>query len=291
MRRLLLVAAAFPVLALTSASAPAGVASVSVSESGFDPQTISVHRGDTVTWTNTGDHEHQITSAKAEFPSSPVLRPGQSWSFTFARQGRFAYIDGVNQNVTATVVVMPPAPSVTIGSARDSAVYGGAGITLTGRVSSHRAGEHVQVVARACGTFGSSQDEVVTSRNGTWRLVVHPILTTAFGAIWNRVASPAFHVNVAPRVTLRRRPTRLTVAVAAATTLATRTMVLQRFGTAHRKWTTVAHARLHAAGRTPSGTFFSTTAFGRRSGRVRAMLTSGQARPCYSQSISNVVRG
>ncbi len=280
-------------LLLASAGAPAGVAVVSVSTRGFQPATLSIRAGDTVTWANTGPLSHQVVSNTGAFGPSVVLQPGQSWSFTFARQGRFPYHDALHPSLKGSIVVAPPPPSVTIGSARPSVTYGGTGIRLSGRVSSGHPGERVQVIARACGRFAAGQIGVLTRRDGVWRAVVHPVRTTVYGARWRRVTSPAYPVAVLPRIRLARSAGALSVRVTAGTSFAGRTILLQRWDETEQSWGIAASARLQNGGpANPPGSFASTAAL--RSpggGRIRALLSAAQAAPCYAQSASNVLTG
>lgn len=294
MRRVpLVVVAGCTALALASAGAPAGVTVVSVNTRGFQPATLSVRAGATVTWSNTGPLSHQVVSDTGAFDSSPVLQPGQSWSFTFARQARFPYHDAIHPSLKGTIVVAPPPPSVTIGSARTSVTYGGTGIRLTGRVSSGRSGERVQVVARTCGRFAVAQVGVVTRGRGVWRLVVHPLRTTLYGARWRKVASPAFRVALLPRIRLARSAGAFAVRVTAGTSFAGRTILLQRFDETEQSWGIAASAKLRDGGAAnPPGSFASVaTLKSRGGGPVRALLSATQAAPCYAQATSNVLTG
>src|SRR4051795_2403263 len=157
MPRLMLVVAAVPALALAlaAAGAPAGVSGVTISTKGFDPQTLTVHAGDTVTWTNSSALTRQVVSDTDAFEASPILQTGQSWSFTFLSQGRFAYHDGVHDGVKGSIQVAAAGPSVSIAAGRASMVFADRGVTLSGRVSPARAKQSVQVFGRVCGRLGT----------------------------------------------------------------------------------------------------------------------------------------
>src|SRR3954447_15431138 len=159
MRRLMLVVAAVPALALAlaAAGAPAGVSGVTITSQGFDPQTLTVHAGDTVTWTNSSAVTRQVVSDNEAFQPSPILQTGQSWSFTFPSQGRFAYHDGLHDGTKGAIQVAAAGPSVTILSGRPSTTFADRGVTLSGRVSSGKAKESVQLLARTCGKLGTSE--------------------------------------------------------------------------------------------------------------------------------------
>jgi hypothetical protein len=67
---------------------------------------IVIKAGTTVTWSNQDDTQHTTTSA-ASTPiwDSGILRPGQSFSFTFNTPGTYPYICNVHP-MTGTVVVV-----------------------------------------------------------------------------------------------------------------------------------------------------------------------------------------
>ena len=60
---------------------------IEVTRAGFTPNKTTVDYGDTVTWTNRDNANHQVVSERGEFPASPVLAPNQTYSFTFMGRG------------------------------------------------------------------------------------------------------------------------------------------------------------------------------------------------------------
>ncbi len=56
----------------------------------FQPQTMTVPVGTTVTWTNVGNSAHTATSDTGVFDTGTV-NPGQSGSFTFDQPGTYPY--------------------------------------------------------------------------------------------------------------------------------------------------------------------------------------------------------
>jgi plastocyanin len=79
---------------------------VMVNEDGFDPETIRVMIGDTVTWTNTGQDDVTITSDD-DFFNSGILGPGESFSYTFDIAGTFDYSSEEDFFTSGTVIVEP----------------------------------------------------------------------------------------------------------------------------------------------------------------------------------------
>lgn len=90
---------------VSNTPAPAAT-TVSVAISGFKfaPATITINKGDTVTWTNNDSAPHTVTGDNGG-PSSGQLSKGQSYSYTFTAAGTFPYHCAVHPMMTATVVV------------------------------------------------------------------------------------------------------------------------------------------------------------------------------------------
>lgn len=83
---------------------------------GFDPQTVTIAAGTTVTWTNTGNATHTATSTSGNVFDSKTLRNGQTFSFKFDQAGTFAYRCEIHPSMTGTITVQggaPPAATAT----------------------------------------------------------------------------------------------------------------------------------------------------------------------------------
>jgi len=70
----------------------------------FNPQQITVHAGDTVTWVNHDDIPHTVTSKTMLFRSK-ALDSDDKFSFTFATAGTFPYFCSLHPHMTGTIVV------------------------------------------------------------------------------------------------------------------------------------------------------------------------------------------
>jgi plastocyanin len=106
MRRARCVALLAGVVTALAVAAPAGAASTTVliGATFFDPQTVTVTAGDTVTWTN-GQGRHTVTSDGGAFDSGP-LAEGQTFSFQFTTPGTYPYRDRLNPSgARGTVIV------------------------------------------------------------------------------------------------------------------------------------------------------------------------------------------
>jgi plastocyanin len=82
----------------------AGGTLVPIAAFAFDPASVTVHVGTTVTWTNNDTVPHTVTATDGSF-NSGNLNPGESFSFTFDGAGTFDYICNYHPNMTGTIVV------------------------------------------------------------------------------------------------------------------------------------------------------------------------------------------
>ncbi|HEX2194289.1 MAG TPA: plastocyanin/azurin family copper-binding protein [Candidatus Limnocylindria bacterium] len=70
----------------------------------FQPATLTIAVGDTVTWTNSDDAPHTATAENDAFDSGNLDR-GQSFSFTFTEPGTYAYRCDFHSEMQGTIVV------------------------------------------------------------------------------------------------------------------------------------------------------------------------------------------
>jgi len=111
---------------------------VSIKDFAFDPKTISINIGDTITWTNDGPSPHTVTADNGNFDAGN-LDKGATFSHTFDTAGTFAYYckyhgskGGVSMAASVTVgaaaaAAAPAAatPSGTIDAADQALANGG----------------------------------------------------------------------------------------------------------------------------------------------------------------------
>jgi amicyanin len=90
----------------TSADAPppADGKSVNITDFKFNPATLTVSAGTTVTWTNKDEEPHTIAAKDGSF-HSPGMDTNGTYSFTFTTPGSYDYICGIHPFMTGTVVV------------------------------------------------------------------------------------------------------------------------------------------------------------------------------------------
>jgi amicyanin len=70
----------------------------------FNPQTLTVKAGATVTWTNKDDIPHTVAAVNRQFKSK-ALDTDDGYSFTFTTPGTYAYFCSLHPHMTGTIVV------------------------------------------------------------------------------------------------------------------------------------------------------------------------------------------
>lgn len=78
----------------------------------FQPATLEVPVGTTVTWTNQGTAPHTVTADDGSFDSG-TLQPGGTFSMTFDTPGTFIYHCEIHPNMMGTIVVTAAAAAAT----------------------------------------------------------------------------------------------------------------------------------------------------------------------------------
>ena len=87
----------------TQTQTPATISNaVSIKSFAFNPGTLTVKKGTTVTWTNNDSAPHQIKSATF---NSTSLSQGQSFSFTFNEVGSFDYSCSIHPSMLGKIIV------------------------------------------------------------------------------------------------------------------------------------------------------------------------------------------
>jgi plastocyanin len=71
----------------------------------FEPETLTVKRGETVVWVNKDPFPHTVT-AKGTFDSHDIAA-GKSWKYTARKAGEFVYICTLHPNMKGTLKVEP----------------------------------------------------------------------------------------------------------------------------------------------------------------------------------------
>src|SRR5215469_10420236 len=71
----------------------------------FQPGTLTVPMGTTVTWVNKDNDTHSVQSADKRFTSSPALEHNESYSFTFTTPGTYQYFCSLHSFMKGKIVV------------------------------------------------------------------------------------------------------------------------------------------------------------------------------------------
>ena len=77
----------------------------------YNPNPIEVKVGETVTWINNDSSRHTVTSSSNDNSNtfdSDILRPGETFSFTFDKEGQYPYFCTLHPNMAGSVVVLLP---------------------------------------------------------------------------------------------------------------------------------------------------------------------------------------
>jgi len=180
------------------AAAGADTKTVQIVKSGFTPSATTINVGDSVTWKNSDVVNHQVVSNDGSF-ASPVLKPGESYSQTFAKSGKVSYHDALFTSRKGTVTVNAPAASVTLQAGATTVVYGNS-TTVAGAVTNQLTNEPVNLTSQPYGKGTQSLATQTTQANGAFSFGVSPTIQTSYMAHWRTSASPSVTVNVAPRV-------------------------------------------------------------------------------------------
>jgi plastocyanin len=245
-RRVLPLALGLLVVALASsgafaASAEAPTRAVSMPGKTYDPSHLDVLVGTSVTWKNDDSINHTVTADGDAFASGYVP-PGGSFTFTFAKQGRYAFHCTIHKFMRGEVDVF--------------------GLVLTGPEGPVTAGHRIVFAGLAPAATasvalrGPRGDVVVKPRpDGSFAVRTAVAEPGRFQAIAGGLASPAVRVRVRPVVRVAAAGDRLRVTVRPGRPGAT--AVLQAYDRERFAWKSVAHGRLdrasHVSLRLPAG--------------------------------------
>ena len=78
---------------------------VSIKNFVFNPQTLKIKIGTKVTWVNNDSVSHTATSDSDNILNSPVLSPGQSFSFTFNKLGSVNYHCTIHPAMKGLIII------------------------------------------------------------------------------------------------------------------------------------------------------------------------------------------
>jgi plastocyanin len=121
-------------LATPLSAANADQSQVTIYDNYYSPQTITIARGSTVTWVNSGTMNHTVTSDTGLF-NSGTLTPASTYSITFSATGTFAYHCQFHQGMTGTVIVQETGGNSSTNSLTASVVAAGPGSVVINSIT------------------------------------------------------------------------------------------------------------------------------------------------------------
>jgi plastocyanin len=230
-----------------SQSEPTATHNVAILATGFQPAQLIARVGDTVTWRNADTEPHRVVSDTRAFPSSPLLRPRQTYSFRFELASAYSYRDGTDASKTGIIHVR--GSRIAVGLSRLFVVYRNP-VRISGTIGNPRVGEEVTINIHRYG--GETITRVVTTdADGVFELTDRPPIRTGYTVTWQGgEAEREPFVNVRPLVIFRvlsHRAGRFYVKVAAQRSYRGRLVSIQRQRRSG-SWTTIRRVRLNARG-------------------------------------------
>lgn len=87
-----------------SPDAAAGGGSVTITESGYSPATVTIKAGESVTWVNRDSRDHTAIARDNSFDSGNI-RSGESFTSTFKKPGRYPYGCRYHPRMAGMIVV------------------------------------------------------------------------------------------------------------------------------------------------------------------------------------------
>ena len=185
--------------------------------------------------------------------------------------------------------------TVTLAASAATVVYGKP-VTLSGVLSSQKANQAVAIQATECGSTRAVKVATVkTVANGAYTTPVTPAAATTYQATFKNVKSSTVAVAVKPVLQLTRLARgSYTAKVTVGKTLKGKAVLFQRYSTLRKRWVQVKRVVLTTeAPGTAKPTVIDSASFRSKVAlkkRVRLMISTAQAAPCFLSATSNVVR-
>jgi plastocyanin len=285
-----------------SSVASAKTVAVDISKAGFVPADVMLQVGDALTFTNKDTANHQVVCQTCPF-TSPVLKPNETFSYTFTKAGKFTYVDPLNKKNKKGTATVSAAPAVVSLAATPSVVTYGGKTTLSGTISTQPSGEKVDILAQVAGENAYKVIATVTTTSGgAFSYAVAPVKNTSYEARTKLaglapITSSPVTVKVRPKVGLRRVSLHhFKVSVTASDSFVGKYIVFQRYIASTRKWHTIKSVQLKVVQQSAyplPGTFVSTSSFTvnlKKGYKVRAILAPSQVGTSYLAASSPVIR-
>ncbi len=82
---------------------------VAIQDNDFQPETITIAKGETVTWRNDGQTDHTVAGkGMTNSPASAAIPPGTTYTWTAEKVGTMRYQCTIHPQMTGEVVVTRP---------------------------------------------------------------------------------------------------------------------------------------------------------------------------------------
>jgi hypothetical protein len=185
-----------------------------------------------------------------------------------------------------TVTLVASAPSVDYGKPA----------TLNGVLSTQKTNQAIAIQATECGSTKPVKAATVrTTANGAYTSPVTAAVATSYQATFKNVKSPVVAVGVRPLLQLTRLARGSYAAkVTAGQTLKGKAVLFQRYSKPRKRWVQVKRVVLTTEAPGPAKpTLLDSASFRAKvalKARVRLLISTAQAAPCYLSATSNVVR-
>jgi hypothetical protein len=177
-----------------------------------------------------------------------------------------------------------------------AAVSYGKPVTLSGALSTQKTNQAISIQATECGSTRATKVATAkTVANGAYTTPVTPAAATTYQATFKNVKSPTVAVTVRPVLQLTRLARGSYAAkVTVGQTLKGKAVLFQRYSTLRKRWVQVKRVILttEVAGPTKP-TVIDSASFKAKVAlktRVRVLISTVQAAPCYLSASSNAVR-
>jgi plastocyanin len=93
-------------------SASASTAAVEIKLFQFNPASLTIAPGTTVTWTNQDDIHHTVNSGSPDKPGGPLdgtlPEKGSTYSYKFDQPGEYPYFCDYHNSMVGTIIVKQP---------------------------------------------------------------------------------------------------------------------------------------------------------------------------------------
>lgn len=87
------------------AAKQAANATVEMGDNFFNPASVTVNVGDTVTWTNKGNRPHDVTALNGAFSSPRRMMNGATFTYTATTAGTYQYECTIHEGMDGTLIV------------------------------------------------------------------------------------------------------------------------------------------------------------------------------------------